>query len=159
MKKNILIIFGVIVAAALLLIYTNVSEPVAIPESAPEDTQIVYTYDAGFTGTFIQYFISSDSLEVYTQEYGDVSESQEYDITEQEFEQVYQLFVENEFASIEIVEEEVADMGGVSLQLEFNDEYRVIKSASGGDYVSEKHEEQLGVIIDGIEAFVLEYQE
>jgi len=88
-----------------------------------------------------------------------VSESQEYDITEQEFEQVYQLFVENEFASIEIVEEEVADMGGVSLQLEFNDEYRVIKSASGGDYVSEKHEEQLDVIIDGIEAFVLEYQE
>jgi len=163
MKKIIIAVVVVVAVATFLLFSNSVSEPeIEIPIEAPADAQIIYTYDAGFTGLFYQYFISRDTLRILEQEYQEpMDELNEYvyEITEQEFDQLYQLFIDNDFASIEVIEDEVPDKGGESIQLELSETERIIKSATGGDFVNEKHLDRFNAVANAIEEFVWSKQE
>ncbi len=159
MKQHIvslIILLVVIVGGFFILGQIKVpsADMIELPEVAPEGTVIQYSYDWGFTGGFYMYTFSDGELEVVIQERIDPWEIQVYELSDEEFNEVYQILLDYELDTMQIVDDFAADKGGVGIRVEFSPEEVIDKSATGGDYVIEADQARYDAMAEAIEVWV-----
>jgi len=165
MKKIILHIFAVaiiVVVTVLVMVGLETTEETTtgLPEVAPAETVLTYSYDQGFMGYYYQYTISHSELKVITQDEmgGEYSETT-YELDPGLLEYLYDVLALYQFSDIEIIEDFAADMGGTSIVLDLGDGTTIDKSATGGNYVDLEDLAEFDLIAAEIETFVAEYHQ
>lgn len=164
MKKIILHILAiaiVVVVTVLVMSGLETAEETTttyLPEVAPADAVLTYSYDQGFTGYFYQYTISHSELMVVTQDdMGDEYSETTYELDPGVLEYLYDVMALYQFSDIDIIDDFAADKGGTSIILDLGDGTTIDKSATGGNYVDSKDQAEFDLIAAEIETFVAEY--
>ncbi|MFH1315612.1 MAG: hypothetical protein ABIH67_04405 [Candidatus Uhrbacteria bacterium] len=165
MKKIILHILAIaiIVAVTVLVVVglENAEDTTAgLPEVAPAETVLTYSYDQGFNGYYYQYTISRTELKVVTQDdTGDEYTETTYELDPGVLEYLYDVMALYQFSDIDIIEDFAADMGGTSIVLDLGGGTTIDKTATGGSYVDPEDLAEFDLIASEIETFVAEYHQ
>lgn len=118
-----------------------------LPET-PEKFSILYSEDAGMLPEGVKISINPDSC-VWDLWNGNFDKRLTFNLSESELDQIYQVFLENEFDLIEVVEEEVYDRGGSSLSITVDGTYYGVSNA-GGSFIKEAYIDRYFACVDAV---------
>ncbi len=173
MKKSYWIIIAVVVLLVLIILliqsYSDTETDGGLSEGTssgqtenelgplsserPDDMVVNLFYDAQRINQGHSFAISRGGLVV---NYADPArESQFVRLVDTELDEVYQLFLDNNFTEIEIIEESVFDADGYALDLNLGGTV-YNKDAREGSYPKAEYREQFYTIVDALEQFVQE---